>query len=154
MSFYICSTEMFQWMNVSYEGKNRCLYTLRWDFWNLTSWIFFQIFLFNVKSWECWKGFLCLEQLKGKWLTHVISSHTTSPSEEAKFHSARIWHVASFAHLVLLENGVILRPNITKLGLLNGLNICIVWPQCIKSVVITPWQLLWFFVLLFLEITS
>lgn len=50
---------------------------LKFDFLNF----FFQIFLFNVNSWECWKGFVCLEQLKGKWLNHVISSHMKSPNE-------------------------------------------------------------------------
>lgn len=86
-----------EWMAVMREKiyVNICCI---WDFWNFTSWIFFQIFRFNVKSWECWKGFNCLEQLKGKRLNHVISSHLKGPHElqQAKFRSARIWYVPSF----------------------------------------------------------
>lgn len=108
-----------------------------WDFCNSTSWIFVQVFLFNVKSWECRKGFICSEWLKGKWLNHAISPHM-----KAKFHSARIWHVASFCTFSsFLETGGILGPNLTKLGLLSGLHICMIRPLCIKSAVDTPWQL-------------
>jgi len=49
-----------------------------------------------------------------------------------------VWPV--FARLLLLETGVILRPNLTKLGLLNGLSFCVVRPLCVKAAVGTPWQ--------------